>query len=189
MRRFLCRVRDLLGEHPLTCLGVALGVAFAVVFWTRQDATNREVQRITERVVVVERQQGAARATARLTCSTAHPHSRACRTLARTIVHVQHAQAHRHVAARRSPARRPQAPSAPRRTTAPPHGAPAPQKAPTALAPAAPVQAHPAPPAPGASVDVKPDASVGVRTPDVTVTTPAGDLHVPAQDVTVGPLP
>lgn len=187
MNRVYCRARDLLGEYPLTIAGVAVGLALAIILWTRQDAADRRVDRIEKRVVVVERHDRASARAMRgaKVCDLAHPHSAACVEL-------------RHLVVRLSDRERRQLPPGARRpTSAPPprSGGATPTPAPSSPRPPAP----PSAPQTGASVTTPHDQptvkvqadppKAEVHAPEVGVSTPAGDVKVPSVGVTTPSLP
>lgn len=82
--RFLDRAWYFLGEHPLTLLGVVVGLGFALTLWTRTSAIERRVERVERSVVVIQRDAGKKGTVSE--CRVDAPRSRACVELRRTLL-------------------------------------------------------------------------------------------------------
>lgn len=83
MKKLAGRAWAALGEHPLTLLGLVLGLTFVLVVGLIEQQTRRQVRLIEQRVVVIERQQQARPQV--LVCTSAEPDSFACRQLRRAL--------------------------------------------------------------------------------------------------------
>lgn len=200
------RARSFLSEYPLTLLGVCIGIAFAAFLLTRQAAIEHRVDKVEERVIILDRGVAADRrarsgASAAKVCKASDPRSAACadlrkvlRSLSPTERHALQDKGRVHTGPRpksgegdrvNGPSPAPSAPSpglpAPQ-TTEPPG---APSEAPRDPAPAPAPERRPAPPTPAPPV-VPPVRVPTVPAPPVPPL-PGVTVQAPGVDVTVDP--
>lgn len=203
MNRVLNRAVAVVGEYPMTLGGLAIGLVFAILVWTRVGAVENRVERIEKRVVVVERQQGADTPSRQLgACVVSKPRSAACVKVRRELRDVvltpeerkrlagllTETRRKRTVRPKKAPATfggggRVNGPALPPRPAPVPAPTPAPP-APPAPKPATPAAPPPKPKPPVLDVQVKPPTGPpppkpkAPALPEVTVETPAAGVKV-----------
>lgn len=198
----MTRIRDFLVTHPFTILGTCIGVLFALFILMKVSHTDHEVQKIRDRVVVIERniRDGKKQAGHKFVCRPDEPHSKGCRELDAVLKRMTPAQRHKvqhslkrakSKAHRHTPSGRPHKPTAHRPSTQAP-AAPAPSSPSGGGQPAGGGSSSDDPSDTGANVQVQTEPPrIEVRVPKTSVQTPVITVEVPSADIVVQtpPLP
>ena len=211
MKSYALRAWLRLADYPFTVAGVALGLVLAVFLVTRTAAIDHRVDKIEERVIILDRGVTAAERTRRAerarVCRTKDPKSAACADLRRVIRSLTPEQTKRLKATGRVTTPRPKTRDRTDHESGQPTPASPPNEAP-ATAPEPPAEPAPhhagdppvAPPHRPATPDDVPKAPAPsppptlptpplapvLPVPSVDVTAPGVEVHVGAEGVQAG---